>query len=86
MDMLEGIVEHIRYSTSVSGDEHGTASSQVAVFDVGHQPVEIALSESIAIKNGDDILVAGKSIRGLFRGLAYYNKTNGVKGKESTWI
>jgi len=54
---------------------------QVAVFDLDTQAVEIKLMESIVLSNGDQVIVAGDTRRGLFRGLAYRNQTRRVDGK-----
>ena len=81
MKTIRGTVANIRHSTVVSGNDKSVSTTQVAVFDLSGQPVEIKLMESIVIGDGDRIIVAGDSRRGLFRGLAYRNETRRVDGR-----
>jgi hypothetical protein len=84
METIEGTVTNLRFSTKVTGSKEGTETEHIALFELDGKPVELKLSESIFISNEDRILVAGQPKRGLFRGMAYFNKTHGVKGKQST--
>jgi hypothetical protein len=86
MQVIRGTVANIRHSTEVSGNDKSVSTSQVAVFDLGGQAVEIKLMESIVLSNGDQVVVAGDTKRGLFRGLAYRNVTRRVDGKGPAWI
>lgn len=86
MKTVQGIVKGIRFTTEVSGTDNQTSTSHIAVFELDDKPVELKLSESIILSEGDKVLVAGKSKRGLFRGMAYFNRTRGVKGKQSTLV
>jgi len=86
MEVVKGFASNIRFSTSVGGTKEQTSTSHVAVFEISAHPVELTLSESIFINNGDEVVVAGKLKRGLLRGMAYYNKTKGVKGKGPSGI
>lgn len=81
METLQGTVSGIRHSTEVSGGDNSTSTSHVAVFSVAGRSVELKLSESIVIDNGDDVLLAGNVKRGLFKAMAYRNRTKGVDGK-----
>jgi hypothetical protein len=81
MQVIRGTVANIRHSTEVSGNDKSVSTSQVAVFDLGGQAVEIKLMESIVLSNGDEVIVAGSTKRGLFRGLGYRNVTRRVDGK-----
>ena len=81
LQVIRGTVANIRHSTEVSGNDKSVSTSQVAVFDLGGQPVEIKLMESIVLSNGDNAIVAGDTKRGLFRGMAYRNETRRVDGK-----
>jgi hypothetical protein len=84
MQILTGTVSNIRHSTRTSGsNEGGTSTSHVALFELDGAPVTLSLPEVIAISDGDKVSVAGNEKRGLFRGLAYSNKSNKVKGKSS---
>ena len=86
LQTIRGTVANIRHSTEVSGDDKSVSTSQVAVFDLDGQAVEIKLMESIVLNNGDQVIVAGDSKRGLFRGLAYRNVTRRVDGKGPVWL
>ena len=81
MQVIRGTVANIRHSTEVTGSDKNVSTSQVAVFDLDGQAVEIKLRESIVLGNGDQAIVAGDTKRGLFRGLAYRNATRRVDGK-----
>ncbi len=81
LQVIRGAVANIRHSTEVSGNDKSVSTSQVAVFDLDTQAVEIKLMESIVLSNGDQVIVAGDIRRGLFRGLAYRNQTRRVDGK-----
>lgn len=81
MEIIRGRAENVRHSTEVSGGKDSITTSQVAVFEISGQAVELKLNESIVVNNGDEVVVAGESKRGLFRGLAYRNKTRRVDGK-----
>ena len=81
LQVIRGTVANIRHSTEVSGNDKSVTTSQVAVFDLGGQAVEIKLMESIVLSNGDSAIVAGDTKRGLFRGMAYRNETRRVDGK-----
>jgi hypothetical protein len=81
LQVIRGTVANIRHTTEVSGNDKSVSTSQVAVFDLGGQAVEIKLMESIVLSNGDNVIVAGDTKRGLFRGLAYRNETRRVDGK-----
>ena len=81
MQVIRGTVANIRHSTEVSGNDKSVSTSQVAVFDLDGQAVEIKLMESIVLSNGDSAIVAGDTKRGLFRGMAYRNETRRVDGK-----
>lgn len=81
LQVLRGTVANIRHTTEVSGNDKGVSTSQVAVFDLGGRAVEIKLMETIVLSNGDQVIVAGDTRRGLFRGLAYRNETRHVDGK-----
>jgi len=81
LQVIRGAVANIRHSTEVSGNDKSVSTSQVAVFDLDAQAVEIKLMESIVLSNGDQVIVAGDTRRGLFRGLAYRNQTRRVDGK-----
>jgi hypothetical protein len=81
IQVLRGTVANIRHSTEVSGNDKSVSTSQVAVFDLDGRAVEIKLMESIVLSNGDQVVVAGDTKRGLFRGLAYRNVTRRVDGK-----
>ena len=84
MQILTGTVTNIRHSTRTSGTkEGGTSTSHVALFELDGTPVTLSLQEVIAISHGDEVNVAGKGKRGLFRGLAYSNRSNKVKGKSA---
>lgn len=83
MHTLKGIATNIRFSTSVSGNKEGVSTSHIAVFELNSVPVELKLSDSIFISEGDQLHVAGCSKRGMFRAIAYHNKTRGVMGKQS---
>jgi len=80
METIRGVVSKVRFSTEVSGREHVT-TSHVAVFEINKTQVELKLNESIIVDNGDEILLAGKINKGLFKALAYNNLTNNVSGK-----
>lgn len=89
MNTIEGTAKRIRFSTEFEGTDSQTTTSHVAVFELDGKPVELKLSENIILREGDQVLIAGTTKRGLFRGMAYFNKTVGVKGKEKTaalWI
>ena len=81
LQVIRGAIANIRHSTEVSGNDKSVSTSQVAVFDLDTQAVEIKLMESIVLSNGDQVIVAGDTRRGLFRGLAYRNQTRRVDGK-----
>ena len=81
MDHIKGIITNIRFSTEVSGGDNGVSTTQVAAFDLDGKPTELKLPDSIMIKNGDTVVVAGKFKNGLFKALAYKNFSNGVSGK-----
>ncbi|MBT80304.1 MAG: hypothetical protein CL587_07915 [Alteromonadaceae bacterium] len=78
METLRGIVNNVRFSTEVSGS---ASTSHAAVFKIGKRPVELKLSENIILENGDEVLLAGKVKKGLFKALAYNNLTSNVSGK-----
>lgn len=84
MKTIEGVVEDLRFSTSISGGEKSTSTSYLAIFRINSKPIEICVDESIILSNGDEVIVAGDEVRGLFRAKAYFNKTQGVKGRNST--
>ena len=86
IQVIRGTVANIRHSTEVSGNDKSVSTSQVAVFDLDGQAVEIKLMESIVLSNGDQVIVGGDTKRGLFRGLAYRNVTRRVDGKGPAWI
>lgn len=86
IQVIRGTVANIRHSTEVSGNDKSVSTSQVAVFDLDGQAVEIKLMESIVLSNGDRVIVGGDTRRGLFRGLAYRNETRRVDGKGPAWI
>jgi hypothetical protein len=86
MEKLTGIVASLRHSTEVHGGDHGTTINHVAIFELSGRPVELKLPESIFISPGDEVVVAGEVKRGLFRGMAYRNRTKGVDGKYSTGV
>ncbi len=74
MQILSGVVSELSLSTVVSGDG---------------RPVELIFGDSIFIREGDEVIVAGGVIGGIFRALGYNNTTRGVKNKHSTapyWI
>jgi hypothetical protein len=81
MKVLQGIANKIRFSTEVSGSDKSVSTSQVAVFELDGQPVEMKLPDSIIISNGDTVVLAGEFRRGLFKACAYKNMTAGVSGK-----
>jgi hypothetical protein len=81
MEKLQGVVEKIRFSTEISGDRNSTFTTQVAVFEIGNRPIELKLPDSIIIENGDEVIVAGETKKGLFKALAYKNLRNNVSGK-----
>lgn len=84
MNTIEGFVEDLRFSTSITGGEKGTSTTYLAIFSIKAKPIEIRVDESIILANGDEVMVAGDEVRGLFRAKAYFNKTQGVKGRNST--
>ncbi len=84
MKALEGFVEELRFSTKITGGEKSTSTTYLAIFNLNKRPVEISVDESIILANGDEVIVAGDEVRGLFRAKAYFNKTQGVKGRNST--
>ena len=86
IQVIRGTVANIRHSTEVSGNDKSVSTSQVAVFDLDGQAVEVKLMESIILSNGDQVIVAGNTKRGLFRGLAYRNVTRRVDGKGPIWV
>lgn len=89
METVEGIAKGIRFTTEVVGTDNQTSTSHIAVFELDGKPIELKISESIIFSEGDKVLVAGKLKRGLFRGMAYFNITRGVKGRQSSlayWI
>ena len=81
MEKLRGVVNKVRFSTEVSGGENNTSTSHVAIFEIDKRPVELKLPRSIILDNGDEVLLAGKVKKGLFKALAYKNLTNNVSGK-----
>lgn len=81
MNILQGTVNKVRFSTEVTGTDNSISTSQIAVFELDGKQVELKLPDSIIINNGDRVVVAGELKKGLFKALAYKNITNGVSGK-----
>ncbi|APR67660.1 hypothetical protein CN03_12410 [Thalassolituus oleivorans] len=81
METLRGVAQKVRFSTVVSGGENHTSTSHLAVFEVNRTPVELSMPESIFLENGDEIFLAGKIKKGVFKAIAYKNLTNNVSGK-----
>lgn len=81
MQKIDGIASKVRFSTKVSGGENSTSTTQIAIFEIDKQPVELELPDSIMISDGDIISVTGRTKNGLFKALAYKNQTNLVSGK-----
>jgi hypothetical protein len=81
-----GIVRNIRFSTEVVGSQDSTSTSHIAIFELDGIHVELKMSDSIILNNGDEVVVAGKDKNGLFKATAYRNITTGVCGKNSTFI
>lgn len=81
MDILFGTVADVRFSTEVSGTDKSTSTKQIAIFQLGNNPVELKMPSSAIINNGDNIVVAGNIKDGLFKALAYKNVKTLVKGK-----
>lgn len=81
MEVLQGIVSKVRFSTEVSGNENTISTKHVAIFEINETPIELKLPGSIILENGDEVLLAGKVKKGLFKALAYKNMTNSVSGK-----
>ncbi len=81
LQLYRGKVKNIRHSVEVSGSQNNISTSHVAVFELEGFMVELKLPDSIVINEGDEVKVAGKIKRGLFKGLAYQNVTKQVLGK-----
>src|SRR5690554_3636365 len=81
MEKLQGIVEKIRFSTEVNGGKDSASTNHVAVFEIANKPIELKLPDSIIIEDGDEVLLAGETKKGLFKALAYKNLRNNVSGK-----
>lgn len=80
MEVIQGTVDNVRFSTDVKGTSQSISTRQVTVLEIKGVPVELKLSDSIVICNGDAVVMAGKLENGMFKAQAYANKTNGVSG------
>lgn len=81
MEKLQGVISKVRFSTEACGGNEKTHKSYMAAFEIDNTPVELKLPGSIILDNGDEVLLAGKIKKGIFKALAYKNLTNKVSGK-----
>lgn len=86
MDIIHGTVENVRFSSEVKGASQSISTRQITVLEIKGMPVELKLSDSIVICNGDAVVMAGKVENGLFRASAYANKSNGVSGGQDSTL
>lgn len=86
MEIMQGTVDNVRFSTEVIGTSQSISTRQVTVLEINGVPVELKLSDSIVICNGDAVVMAGKLENGMFKAEAYANKTNGVSGGQDATL
>ena len=83
MEIVRGIVNSVRQSANISGNQHGFSTSQILTCQIGRQAVEISMEKMPIIQDGDEILVAGATKQGTITAKAYRNFTNGTNGRWS---
>ena len=77
MEKLRGRVSSIRHTTDVVGS---VLAPHVAIFELEGKPVKFSSNQPAIIKIGDEVVVAGKTNKGLFEADAYQNLTTDVNG------
>jgi hypothetical protein len=86
MDSLRGPVCDVRHSASVSGGADQTVTTtHIAIFRINGQLVRASANEPLLIRDGDELVVVGAGTAGVFRALAYHNRTTGVRGSDG-WL
>ena len=72
---FSGTASDIRHSTDTQGSEDSIRTYQVAAFNLDNIPVQLKMSDSIFISEGDELVISGLYRRGILSGLAYKNRT-----------
>ncbi|MBT5231219.1 MAG: hypothetical protein HOM11_13185 [Methylococcales bacterium] len=78
MEVLNGIAKKIHITQQKEGS--------TTTCEINGKPVELHVFSKAVINEGDEIAVAGKFSRGVFKARAYKNTTNGASGKRWVFI
>ena len=85
MELLEGKAKNVRHTMSVSGSS-GTRTSHIAQFVVSNRQVTLSVTNVPPVINeGDELILAGITEKGVFLAAAYKNRTLGVEGYDG-WM
>ena len=83
MQILEGIATNSR--CHVAFGNQGSSRYQ-AILQLNGKPIVISSSEPVMIEDGDCIAIVGVVKKGIFKAVAYKNKTTHIEGNEGGWI
>lgn len=77
--LVRGYVSQLREHTYVSGTADFVGTGYETTFSIGLQHVQLSTGSPAAIKDGDDVAVAGQlSSNGIFYGSSYRNITRNI--------
>jgi len=78
MEVLNGVATKIHITQAKNGS--------TTTCEINGKPVELLVFSKAVINEGDEVSVAGKFSRGVFKAKAYKNITNGASGKRWVFI
>ncbi len=76
MKVVSGIVDRVRLTAEISGNQHGVSTSQIIGFRIGKQAVQLCMPSLPQIEDGDEVAVAGDVVNGVLVARAYRNFDN----------
>jgi LPXTG-motif cell wall-anchored protein len=86
METRRGIAQKVRIGSEVSGDSQNVSTTYVAVFELDGVVVHAASRRTPTIADGDEVVVAGRFIDGVFNAPAMRNLTRGTVDHQTWWV
>lgn len=73
MELRRGQVQKVRFSTHTTGYDDSVTTHHIAAFELDGIAVQVTAGRPLMMENGDKVIVAGKTRRGVLMGVACNN-------------
>jgi hypothetical protein len=87
MEKVSGTVSNLRNTINVSGggENNQVTTTHISIFQLTGRQIKAKSSEPLMINEGDKLIVAGSTQKGVLNSYAHKNLTTNIEGNEG-WI